>query len=190
MIRAVLFDLYGVLGLNGWQAFKERYFSADPRLWEELRKLGLAVDAGQASYDELVEAIANASGTDVAAVKYSLEHTLPNDELLRFIQTDLTGYKKAIVSNASRDVLPDIFTAEQLSLFDTHVLSVHTGLAKPDTAIFKLACERLGVAPEECVFIDDQERHLATAEKLGMKPVLFTTVAKAEQEIRELLTNG
>ena len=46
-------------------------------------------------------------------------------------------------------------------------------MAKPDAAIFRLAAERLGVAPAECVFVDDWDQNIAAARSIGMTAVLF-----------------
>ncbi len=52
--------------------------------------------------------------------------------------------------------------------FDDLVISAEVGLRKPDPAIYRLAAERLRIAPEECVFIDDLERNVEVARDLGM----------------------
>jgi len=52
--------------------------------------------------------------------------------------------------------------------FDDLVLSGQVGLRKPDPAIYRLAADRLGVALEACVFVDDLERNVEVAIELGM----------------------
>lgn len=188
MIRAVLFDLYGVLGLNGWQDFKHQHFSGRWELWEPLRKLGQRVDAGEVSDDAFVDAIAAATGETPEKVRYQFDHTQPNRELLDFIRTELEGkYKIALMSNSSSDVRHGIFSADDQALFDVVVMSVFEGLTKPDPAMFRLAAERLGVTPSECLMIDDQARHLEAATSLGMQTVLYTSAADAIAQIRERL---
>ena len=46
-------------------------------------------------------------------------------------------------------------------------------MAKPDPAIYRLAAERLGVKPEECVFVDDLLENVEAAESIGMKGIVF-----------------
>jgi FMN phosphatase YigB (HAD superfamily) len=58
-------------------------------------------------------------------------------------------------------------------LFDDIVCSAEIGMAKPEPAVFDLACGRLGLAPGECVFVDDYEVNVKAAEGLGMRGVLF-----------------
>ncbi len=187
-VRAIIFDLYGVLGLNGWQDFKQRHFDGRWELWEPLRLLGHKVDAGEATDGEFTTAIAAATGETAATVRYQFEHTQANIELLEFVKEQLHGkYKIGLLSNASSDVLPGIFTAEQQELFDCSMMSVFVGLAKPDPTMFTLICEQLGVQPSECIMIDDQQRHLDIAATLGMKTVLYSSTEQAKQDITRLL---
>ena len=61
-------------------------------------------------------------------------------------------------------------------------------MAKPDPAIYLVACERLAVAPGEAVFLDDREPAVDGARAVGMSAVLFRDNAQAIAEIEELLT--
>ncbi len=42
------------------------------------------------------------------------------------------------------------------------------GVAKPDPAVFRLVCGRLGVQPGQCGFVDDAAGHVAAAEAVGL----------------------
>jgi putative hydrolase of the HAD superfamily len=58
-------------------------------------------------------------------------------------------------------------------LFEIVVDSSDVGMRKPDARIYLLTCERLGVAPEACVFVDDNAENVAAARALGMETVHF-----------------
>jgi putative hydrolase of the HAD superfamily len=59
-------------------------------------------------------------------------------------------------------------------LFDAEVFSCSVGLRKPDPRIYLLACEHLGVEPQEAVFVGDGANdELAGAERVGMTAVLI-----------------
>ena len=88
-IKAVIFDLYGVLALNGWQAFKAKHFTDRVEVWDQIFEIGRKVDAGLADYDELIRFTAEEAEESEATVRYQLEHTSANDELLDYIRTDL-----------------------------------------------------------------------------------------------------
>jgi len=187
-MKAIIFDLYGVLALNGWQAFKAKHFSDREHIWDEVFQLGRKVDAGLAGYDELISFTAEQTGESETAVRYQLEHTLPNEMLLGYIRTDLKPYYKlGVLSNASSNkVIDQIFTPEDEALFDVLVLSHHTGLTKPDVRMYHTVSGRLDVEPAECLFVDDQERHVAGARAAGMQAVVFTGIADLKKHIEAL----
>ena len=62
-------------------------------------------------------------------------------------------------------------------------------MAKPEPAIFHLASERLGVAPGECVFVDDLDENVDAARGVGMRAVLYR-VDKGDDLHAQLETLG
>jgi putative hydrolase of the HAD superfamily len=63
-------------------------------------------------------------------------------------------------------------TGAQLKLhFDVVIESSVVGLRKPDPRIYELACEQLGIGPDEAVFLDDIGRNLKAARALGMTTI-------------------
>lgn len=188
-IKAVVFDLYGVLALNGWQAFKARHFSDRIEVWDQIFEIGRKVDAGLADYDELIKFTASQAGESEETVRYQLEHTSANVELLDYIKTDLKPwYFIGILSNAHRaEVVGEIFTPEQEDLFTEIILSHHSGLVKPDTRMYEAIANKLGVLPEEAVFVDDQERHIDGAKNAGMQGLLYTDVPTLRSDLGRLL---
>eukprot|EP01065_Artemidia_motanka_P017527 TRINITY_DN20976_c0_g1_i1.p1 TRINITY_DN20976_c0_g1~~TRINITY_DN20976_c0_g1_i1.p1 ORF type:complete len:546 (+),score=219.43 TRINITY_DN20976_c0_g1_i1:47-1684(+) len=81
------------------------------------------------------------------------------------------GLKVAALTNNFKSDGPSSSAFKVFDMFDTVVESALTGLRKPDPAIYKLACERLGVRPEQCVFLDDLGMNLRPAKALGMGTV-------------------
>ena len=59
-------------------------------------------------------------------------------------------------------------------LFDHTVFSCVAGMSKPQSEIYHLACERLGIQPEHCLYVGDGgSNELAGAEAVGMDAVLI-----------------
>ncbi len=58
--------------------------------------------------------------------------------------------------------------------FGVTVVSGREGVIKPDARIFDLLCNRAGLAPRECLFIDDSARNIAGAAAFGMDTIHFT----------------
>jgi HAD superfamily hydrolase (TIGR01509 family) len=62
-------------------------------------------------------------------------------------------------------------------------------MRKPDPAIYELTVDRLGdgIAPSECLFVDDVEVNIEAARALGMTAVHFRDNEQAIPEIRTAL---
>lgn len=58
--------------------------------------------------------------------------------------------------------------------FEGVVVSGVEGLVKPDLRIYELFCTRFGLAPQDCLFIDDNPTNVAGARQAGMHAQLFT----------------
>lgn len=183
MIRAVIFDCFGVLTTEALTAFVEANIQRSDL--ERVYDLEKAVNAGFIPRSEFIQGLASAAHKTVDDVEEMLTVVhQPNAQLFEYIAEHLKpSYKIGLLSNASHNVLPALFSLKQRALFDDVVLSVDVRLAKPDPAIFVLAAERLGVLPDECIFIDDQERYCSGARQVGMQTVVYTTARQAINEI-------
>jgi HAD superfamily hydrolase (TIGR01509 family) len=80
------------------------------------------------------------------------------------------GMKLAVISNCYHEEAQVIREWEGSRCFDTLVLSCEEGVCKPDPEIFRRCMARLGVMPQECLFVGDGgSRELETARSLGME---------------------
>ncbi len=86
------------------------------------------------------------------------------------------GLKLGMISDCSWET-PVVWEGSALApLFDVAVFSVKEGVKKPDPRIYLLTCERLGVQPQECLYVGDGgSRELTGAAAVGMRPVLIRT---------------
>lgn len=98
----------------------------------------------------------------------------PIEENLDLIRRLKGTYKLSILSNADLSLEQRIKeTMDIHHLFDDIISSAVVGISKPKHGIYKLAVQRLDLAPEECVFIDDAERNVVAAREVGMQAVHF-----------------
>ena len=58
-------------------------------------------------------------------------------------------------------------------LFEEVVDSSHVGMRKPERGIYELTCTRMGVAPTETIFVDDNLDNVEAARAYGMEAVHF-----------------
>jgi putative hydrolase of the HAD superfamily len=84
------------------------------------------------------------------------------------------GIRTGVISNWDRRLASLIEGLGLGEMFDVVVSSADVGLRKPDPRVFMLACERLGVAPEEAVHVGDHHyADVLGARAVGMTPVLI-----------------
>ena len=103
-------------------------------------------------------------------------------DVLRAVRT--AGLRTAVLSNAGADEhLPGAWPA----LVDVVVRSGEAGVRKPEPAAYLLVAERLGVAPERCVLVDDDAAHVRGAAAVGMTGVLHETYDRTVDELELLL---
>jgi len=99
-----------------------------------------------------------------------------DDELMAFAASLRPAAQTAIISNSAdgarrEEVARYAFDA----FFDPIIYSHEVGLAKPDPAIFELACARMGLEPAQAVFVDDVPGHVAAARALGMHAIVHVS---------------
>jgi putative hydrolase of the HAD superfamily len=98
------------------------------------------------------------------------------------------GVRTGLVSNSwGTRRYPHELIAE---LFDGVVISGDEGFRKPDPRMYELGASRIGVAPGDCVFVDDLEFNLDPARELGMAVVHHTVAANTLAELDRLLGRG
>jgi putative hydrolase of the HAD superfamily len=97
-----------------------------------------------------------------------------------------SGLRTSLLSNSWGR--PDSYPREVLDeLFDDAVISADVGMRKPEERIFRLAVERLGLSPAECVFVDDVEGNIVAARALGFAVVHHTAPADTKAQLAGLL---
>jgi putative hydrolase of the HAD superfamily len=84
------------------------------------------------------------------------------------------GFKVGLITVCTEDVELLWPESQFAGLFDVEVFSNAVGLAKPDPRIYELCCERLGVKPDDAVFVGDGANdELAGARRVGLHPILI-----------------
>jgi putative hydrolase of the HAD superfamily len=71
-------------------------------------------------------------------------------------------------------------------LFDGAVISCRLNLCKPEAGIYEHLLETYALDAAETVFIDDVQKNLDAAAKLGIKTLRFENAAQCERDLRAL----
>jgi epoxide hydrolase-like predicted phosphatase len=190
MIKAVIFDCFGVLAVGSYVVFRDRYLRNDKDLLRAFHEIDRKSSLGEMTLDQVNAKLADLAGISKEEADSVLNSVPRNDPLFEFIEHDLKPkYKIGFLSNIAQDATAEIFSKDDLSLFDDILLSCDVGLAKPDPDIFNLAARRLGITPEECLFTDDLERHIRGAKSVGMHTILFNSTEQFKREFSRMIND-
>lgn len=193
-IDTVVFDIGGVLvdwaphlaweeelGAEGARAFLDRV---------TFDKINLACDAG-ARFEQAASMIAD---PDDAArlVRYvplygrTVQNRVAGTWDLLFALKD-RGVPLHAITNWSAETWPEGVKVhpELGEVFGATIVSGEVGLIKPSVAIYRLLCERAGVRPEQCVFIDDGFHNCLGARAAGMDAIHFTGAPALEAALKD-----
>jgi len=112
----------------------------------------------------------------------------PNPELVAYFSVLRPRYRTALLSNSfdgAREREQDRYHFAEM--VDFIIYSHEVGFAKPDPRIYVLASQRVGVQPQEIVFLDDTEGNIAAAAAYGFHAILYQNNTQAIAEINRCL---
>jgi putative hydrolase of the HAD superfamily len=196
-MRGLLVDFGGVLTTNVFESF--RAFCADEGLdpdairdlfrgEPEALRLVRAIETGRLSDDEFEERFGELLGVErrTGLVERMFGHIRSDGTMLRAVKrARAQGVRTGLISNSMGVGRYDRSTFPEL--FDGVVISGDEGMHKPQPEIFRLGAERIGLPPEECVFVDDLRENCEGAEAVGMTPVLHRGAESTLPRLEELL---
>jgi len=201
VIRAVVFDIGGVLeitpDLGVVPMWETRLGLPAGELSERMHDAFMGGSIGTITEDDVHQALGDRLGLDerqVAAFMADIWHEYlgtPNTELIEYARRLRPRYRTGILSNSfvgAREKEQAAYGFEDL--VDDIVYSHEAGMSKPDPRIYALACTRLGVRPDQTVFVDDTVYCVAGAREAGMHAVHFQHNAQAIEDIDRLLAGS
>jgi len=84
------------------------------------------------------------------------------------------GYRLGVVSNSDGRVLEGLEAVGLVEPFELIIDSAHVGVEKPDPRIFAIALERLGLSPDEALYVGDlYEVDVLGARAAGLEVILI-----------------
>jgi putative hydrolase of the HAD superfamily len=208
MLRAVIFDLGGVVFPSPFEAFDD-YDHGHGLTKGTVRALirqsseegaWAALERGELTMDEFVMALETEASDagfrlDARRLMGLIGSTLgPRPEMVRAIDAiRARGLRTAALTNnwpapengagRARGASP---MHEQLT-FDAVVESAREGIRKPDPRIYALALARLDVLASEAVFLDDLGINLKPARAMGMITIKVADPARALDDLETVL---
>ncbi len=198
-LRAVFFDLGGVIVRTEYQAPRERLAERLNMTYEDISKVVFEAETarkasiGEVSVEEHWLAVTRklripASEVESIRMEFFAGDVIDRD-LLDFIRSLRTRYKTGIISNAWGDLRDYIVKNQFDDAFDTIVISAEVGMMKPQPEVYQLALKQAQVEADEAAFIDDMPKNIEAANALGMHGIVFHDPAQARENLRALLNH-
>jgi putative hydrolase of the HAD superfamily len=208
MIKAVLWDLGGVITTSPFEAFNAyerdnnlpRDFirmtnsvNPDGNAWARFEKNEITME----EFDREFERETRAAGHPLrgSAVLALLAGKL-RPEMTEALRRCSKRFKTACLTNnvEGRHVIDSGKThdgmrslEEVMGFFDVVIESSKIGIRKPDQRFYEIACNRLGIAPSEAVYLDDLGINLKPARALGMTTIKVVEPIRALRELEGIL---
>jgi putative hydrolase of the HAD superfamily len=210
LIRGVIFDFGGVIipgspsiddpdspfsrlerehGLPAGTLWRALYL--DNAAWLELRVGGSSFDEWRAACVANVSAMAPAARAEAAVAGFWATRELRgpaafNPGMVELVTALRERMLVGLLSNAAPGLEEELLGHYGIHhLFHDVINSATVRLAKPDPRVFRLAAERLGLAPGECFFIDDLPHNVAAARETGMQAHHFTGYDGLAEALRD-----
>ncbi len=188
MIKAIIFDCFGVLYPDASWDFFNSLKDTGKLTREKLLVHNEQADLGKLSEEEYYKYYSEQTGIPVQSIKDGVYANFsPNKEVFEVLKKMASKYQIGLVTNAT---VFDMFMLKRDGVekyLDSIIVSASVGVTKPSPKIYHLSAEELGVEPEQCIFIDDRQRNLDGATKVGMKCVLFKNAKQLNQELKRVL---
>jgi len=181
MIKAFIFDWGGVLEFVDTTGFSRelasKYSVSEERFIEAERKNRRGLDAGDIDEEQYFMNIEKELKIKLDRKEsYKLlfsKYVRPNRPLLNYIKKlKKKGYKMFILSDNNPLFYEHMKKDTDFeNIFDRIVLSFQENMMKPNREIFNKV--RHGFKPDECIFVDDKQEHVAAAKEMGMKAIRY-----------------
>ena len=194
-IRAIYWDIGGVLLTNGWDheqrarvlaqlgidrgEYEARHPDANDR-WErgeisddQFLKETVFFKPRSFTPAQFIEALRRESQWLPGGARYVVAAARAH-----------SGLKMAMLNNESGP-LNDyrIATFGLTDYFDGYFCSAYLGMRKPELRMFRSGAALLHMRPEQCIFVDDRDANCAAAAEVGMQAIQY----KGEQQLTESL---
>lgn len=183
MIRAVFFDFGGVLarldreslsalesdlGLTDGDLIRAMYGIPE---WEQAQVGGIPEPLWRDAVDAR---LAEMAGRPLPGVRerWTGAWRQIDPDVVALAETLKTGHKVGVLSNSTLRLEDELLApAGILDMWHVVINSARVQVAKPDERIYRIAAERIGLPPEECVHIDDLPHNIDGARAAGMHAV-------------------
>ena len=190
MIRAIIFDCFGVLYTGTLAILEEHCETEQDR--RTLHDLSHASDGGFLSRQEFAERAATVVHLPEAEVMQIITTAQSRNRGVFAYAKELKdrGFKVAVLSNFARDSIGRLFNDEDQALFDKIIASGDVGVTKPHISAYDYALRQLNVQPHETIMVDDALWNIDGAADAGLHGVVYINLLQCKAKVEEIIKNA
>jgi putative hydrolase of the HAD superfamily len=201
MVKNIIFDLGNVL-----ISFRPSEYFDKKKYPEAIKTTILSdifsskewsmLDKGEITTPEAIEAIAKKSSLNKKEIAHIFnlrtDIIFPLDSNVKLLpELKKRGFKLYYLSNFPIDIFDEVKDGYYFfKYFDGGLISAAVKSSKPENLIYKIFIESYSLKPEECLFIDDIEINVRTAEVIGMKGLFTNGSSEISKEIEVAIKNS
>jgi putative hydrolase of the HAD superfamily len=201
MIKNIIFDLGNVLiSFRPSEYFDKKNYpgAIKATILTDIfgSKEWLMLDNGDITTQEAIDAITKRSSLKKEEIThiFNLRTDLmfPLDSNVKLLpKLKKHGFRLYFLSNFPLDIFEEVRTGYFFfRYFDGGFISAEAKSSKPDPGIYRILMEKYSLLPEECLFIDDIEKNVKTAESIGMKGLFTNGSLEISKDIEMALKNS
>ena len=191
MVKAIIFDFFGVVGLSTYQIVADKYaLSPDQRLG--LKDLHKAFDKGFINEQEFLQTYASTINQPydkfVKDFYLSKKRFEASEQLLNYITELKKTYKTALLSNVNEGAYKE-FIAPYIGYFDEVMLFFQVNIVMRVEDIYELMAAKLGLDVSECIMVDDNYINCQGAAAAGMQDILYKDFSDFKPKLIEIINS-
>jgi putative hydrolase of the HAD superfamily len=157
--------------------------STEDHPWHRAERGEIAIDG----FQQLVQPWAEEMGIDLTGDEFDIildgVFRVHDDVVERILELRADGITTALLTNSFVEFRAHLERHVDFSIFDLVIDSSEVGCRKPEPAIYELTTERLGVAPDKILYLDDFMANVVGARAAGWDAIHVTSSTQAIQAL-------
>ena len=195
-IKNIIFDMSEVIisGYHGVEKLLEQQYAIPEEEWERQRlsknEVFLDLMRGNLSEEEYMKELLQGTNWNISidqlktAIRSNLNRPIPGT--MKIVGELKGNYQLILLSDYVREWMEYIETRnEDLRIFDKKIFSYDIGTTKSEVQTFETVLEQTGIVADETLFIDDYEKNIKNAEKVGIHGIVFENA----EQLRKTLSS-
>ena len=196
MIKNIIFDLSEVIisGYHGVEKLLREQFDIPEQDFKEQKQLKnelfLDLMRGNLSEEEYLKELLQGTNWNISikqlktAIRQNLNQPIPGTmEIVKQLKAK-EKYQLILLSDHAREWMEYIEeNNKDLNIFDQKIFSYDIGAVKSDEQTFKTVLEKTGIVADETLFIDDYEKNVKNAEKVGIHGIVFENAEQLRKRL-------